>query len=157
MRKSQQVIRITIIAALYFVLTLPGLTISYGPIQIRFSEIFTVFPILFPEAIIGVTIGCLAANSLSPFLVYDMTLGVLTSLVAAVLTRLFRKNKPLAAFPPVILNALMIPLVFKLAGDNEQLYFINMVLIFITQTIVIYGLGLPFIKIIEKRLKITKK
>lgn len=156
MKKTKQIIIIAMIAALYFVLTLPGATVSYGPIQIRFSEIFTVFPILFPEAVIGVTLGCLIANSFSPFLIYDMTIGVLVTLVAAILTRVLRKNKPLAAFPPVILNALILPIIFKLAGENEYIYLFNMLFIFISQTLVVYGLGLPILKIIEKRLQINE-
>ena len=54
------------IAALYAALTLLLAPISYGAIQCRISEAMTLLPILLPQAIPGLVIGCLVANLLSP-------------------------------------------------------------------------------------------
>ena len=52
-----------IIAALYTALTVLLAPLSYGEVQIRFSEAFTLLPILMPEAVPAAG-GCLLANIL---------------------------------------------------------------------------------------------
>ena len=51
-----------VIAALYAVLTLALPFLSYGAVQIRFSEALTVLPFFLPEAVPGLAIGCFIAN-----------------------------------------------------------------------------------------------
>ena len=63
MGKTLIFVRIAVEAALYFVLTFFVPAISYGPLQFRVGEALTLLPIIFPEATIGVTIGCLIKNS----------------------------------------------------------------------------------------------
>ena len=50
------------IAALYAALTLLLMPISYGNLQCRVSEALTILPVLLPEAVPGLTVGCLIAN-----------------------------------------------------------------------------------------------
>ena len=52
------------IAAIYVVLTMVFLPISFGPIQFRISELLCVLPYFTPAAIPGLFIGCLLANFL---------------------------------------------------------------------------------------------
>ena len=52
-----------IIAALYTALTVLLAPLSYGEVQIRFSEAFTLLPILMPEAVPALLVGCLLASS----------------------------------------------------------------------------------------------
>ena len=67
MNKTKQLTTAAIIAALYTVLTyltnLFGL--ANGVIQVRFSEMLTVLPVLTPAAIPGLTVGCLLSNLLT--------------------------------------------------------------------------------------------
>lgn len=42
--------------------------LSFGPIQIRIAEAMTLLPILFPEAIAGVTLGCFLTNLIGAIL-----------------------------------------------------------------------------------------
>ena len=51
-----------VIAALYAALTLLLAPISYGPIQLRLSEALTLLPMLLPQAVPGLFVGCLIAN-----------------------------------------------------------------------------------------------
>ena len=60
-------VRGTLIAAIYFALTVALQPVSYGHIQIRISEILAVLPYFFPESIAGLTVGCILANLFSPF------------------------------------------------------------------------------------------
>lgn len=152
--------RTAIIAALYALLTMFLVPLSYGPLQFRIAESLTLMPILFVEAIPGLAIGCFIANIFSPFGWYDMVFGTLTTLIAALLTRfiatrkkLFSKHTELmpvvAGFPPIFLNALVLPFLwFIFAGDEG--YFFNMWTILATQAAVIYIIGLPLYYGIKK-------
>lgn len=145
--------RTAVIAALYALLTMFLPLLSYGPLQFRAAESLTLLPILFLEAIPGLTIGCLIANVFSPYGWYDMLFGTLATLIAALLTRfiatrkrMFGKHNELmpvfASFPPIFVNALILPLIWYLfAGDVG--YFLNMWTIMATQSAVIFILGIP--------------
>lgn len=140
------------IAALYVALTLPFGGLAYGNVgfEIRPSEALTVLPLLFPEAIPGLFVGCFIANIPSAFGPADMILGSIISLIAAILTR-FSKKIYLGIWPPIILNAALLPLIFMLAG-GEILYLEVFISILITQTIWVAGLGIP-LYFSAKRLK----
>ncbi|HPR77140.1 MAG TPA: QueT transporter family protein, partial [Candidatus Limiplasma sp.] len=64
-----------IIAALYAAITLLFAPISYGPVQFRISEALTLLPVLFPQAIPGLTLGCLIANLLGSATPWDVIFG----------------------------------------------------------------------------------
>ena len=65
-----------IIAALYAALTLLLAPISYGNIQCRVSEAFTVLPMVLPQSIPGLFVGCLIANIFSPTpSIWDIVFG----------------------------------------------------------------------------------
>jgi uncharacterized membrane protein len=100
--------RIGVVAALYFVLTAIAYPISFGQIQVRIAEALTILPFIFPETVLGVTIGCFFANLLSPFGIVDMIFGTLFTFLAATLTMLIGRNKKsifLAPIPPILINA----------------------------------------------------
>ncbi len=142
-----------IIAAIYAALTFFGnfFGLSYGPIQVRFSEALCVLPLFTPAAIPGLTIGCFIAN-IGSFNLLDMVFGTFATLISCVLTYLFRnikvKNLPLLSlFPPVIINALIIGLeiAFFFLPEGNLLYgfLISAAEVGIGQIIACYGLGLP--------------
>ena len=84
-----------IIAALYAALTLLLAPISYGPVQLRLSEAFTVLPMVLPQSIPGLFVGCLIANIFNPSpSIFDIVFGSLTTLLAAYGTYKLR-NKPI--------------------------------------------------------------
>ena len=105
-----------LIAALYVVLTGVSalLGLSSGTIQLRLGEVLTVLPFLTPAAIPGVTVGCLLANILTGALPWDVVFGTLATLIGAVGTYLLRRaHFTLAPIPPILANALIIPLVLQ--------------------------------------------
>ena len=97
-----------IIAALYATLTLLLAPISYGEVQIRISESLTLLPMLMPEAVPALAIGCLLANILGGCTVFDIVFGTLATLLAAICTRRLRKRPVLASAMPVLFNALIV-------------------------------------------------
>lgn len=98
-----------IIAALYAALTLLLAPISYGAIQCRISEALTLLPMLLPQAIPGLFVGCIIANLLTAN-VLDVIFGSLATLLAALGTYFFRKKPLLAAACPVAANGVIIGL-----------------------------------------------
>ena len=108
---SQQITALTraaLVAALYAALTLLLAPISYGEIQIRLAEALTVLPIVLPEAVPALTIGCLLANLLGGCTVFDVVFGTLATLLAALCTRALRRFFWAAAAMPVLFNGLIV-------------------------------------------------
>lgn len=131
-----------VIGALYVVLTLAFAPFAYGPIQIRPAEALTILPVLFFPAVPGVFVGCLVANLLSPYGVWDVVIGSTLTLIAAILSRKFKKNIYLACLPPVLINAFGLPLLW-LIMDSTAGYWVNFSSILLTQAVFVYGLGVP--------------
>lgn len=105
------------VAALYVILT--GLAkllgLDSGVIQVRFSEALCILPCFTPAAIPGLFIGCLLSNILSGGIIWDVIFGSLATLLGAVGTRFFRKNRILAVLPPILANTVIIPFVLSYA------------------------------------------
>jgi len=102
-----------IIAALYVVLTVSAaqFNLASGAIQVRISEALTVMPVFTPAAVPGLFIGCLLANLITGSAVYDVIFGSLITLAVAVCTRLLRKHRFIYTIPPVLFNALLVPVI----------------------------------------------
>ena len=121
---TKRICRAGVIAALYVALTYAFAPVAFGIFQVRPAEALTILPLFFPEAIPALYVGCLLANLASPFLVYDLTIGPLVTLAAAICTYFigvaFRRytGKGAAALKvglggifPVLFNAFVIPAV----------------------------------------------
>lgn len=115
-----------VIAALYIVLTMAAATLNLasGAIQVRFSEALTILPFFTPAAIPGVTIGCLLANILTGCALPDIIFGTLATLLGALGTYALRHHRVLASLPPVVSNAIIVPLLLRYAyGTPGALWF----------------------------------
>jgi len=146
------------IAALYIAITLAIMPLSFGPVQIRFSEVLTILPFFFPASIWGIFIGCIIANLFSPYGLIDIVVGPTASLIAAICTCYLGMSrgrdsvfiKALACFPPVIFNAIFIGamIAYFIVGDLSSNLFINTFIIYglwvgLGQLIVLYLIGFP--------------
>lgn len=123
---TKRICRAGIIAALYVALTYAFGAIAYnGFVQIRPAEALTILPLFFPEAVPALWICCMLANLGSPFIMYDVPIGGLATLVSALLTygagRLIKNHvlKVIAGgICPVLVNAFIIPVIIVfLCGD----------------------------------------
>ena len=120
--KSLQLANAGMIAALYVALTwiasLAGL--ASGAIQVRLSEALTILPVFTASAVPGLAVGCVLANLLTGCAAWDVVFGSLATLIGAVGTRLL-KNKPMLAWiPPVVSNAVIVPVVLmKVYGVTD--------------------------------------
>jgi uncharacterized membrane protein len=107
------------IAAIYTVVSVCFSAITYGPVQVRISEAFTLLPVFAAGNIWGVTIGCFLTNVIGFFTganilgSLDIIFGTLATFLAAVTTYFLRnikiKGLPVASvFPPIIFNAVVV-------------------------------------------------
>lgn len=102
-------------AALYVVLTLVSqmMGLASGLVQVRLSEALCVLPCFSQAAVPGLFIGCLIANLLAGSMPLDVIFGSIATLLGAIGTRLWRKNRYLCCLPPVISNTLIVPVLLK--------------------------------------------
>lgn len=141
MKKSTKfLVRTAVIAAIYATITLVVYPLSYGAIQVRFSEALTLLPLLLPEAIPGLAIGCLLANI--PMGIWDMLIGTVATLLASIFTRLV-KNPFLGAVMPVVFNAFLVPVIFLTMPNMTSSYWVNVLTVGLGELISVFALGLP--------------
>ena len=147
--KAKDVAVSAIIATLYVVMTVFLGPLAYAnTINVRPAEALTILPLFTPYAIIGLFVGCLISNIPSAFGFFDVVVGSLVTLLAAICTRK-SKNVWIGGVFPVLLNAIFLPIVYWLAGSTGS-YFAMFWSIFATQTIWVYGLGVPLYFALKK-------
>jgi len=122
--KERAFVRGALIAAIYFVLSYALQPISYGQFQIRISEVLTILPYFFPEAILGLTVGCILTNLFSPFGFIDVVFGSTCTLIASYLTfYIHRFKKPyLGIIPPILINALGVGLYISILTNEPKVF-----------------------------------
>ena len=91
--------------------------------------------------------GCLISN-LFGFGVFDIVFGTIATFLSAILTYLIGKkikNRVLkfivGGMFPILINALIVPLIFILTGNVTETYFVNFLTIFAGQFVSVYLLG----------------
>ena len=97
----------------------------------------------------GLFAGCLLSNLISGQPWQDVIFGSLATLLAAVLTRRFREKIWLAALMPVLINALVIGVMLWMVYGLHP--YISFLTVGAGQAAVCYLLGVPLIRLMEKR------
>ena len=146
-----------LVAALYAVMGYFGdiLSLTFGPVQLRFAEALTVLPFLFPAAAPGLALGCLITNLLSPYGPLDVVFGTLATAIAAWLTIKVPKWY-LAALPPILVNAVILPPMWAWAdiGAVNTAFWMawgwNVGIFVLTETLVCYVLGTLLLKALPR-------
>lgn len=137
-----------VIAAMYAALTIFLAPISSGQVQVRLAEALTILPVLTTAAIPGLFAGCLIANFFVGEGIYDIVLGPLVTLMAALLTWKM-PNKYLAPLPPVILNAVYVGFLLYYVAELPILP--TMLLVGIGETIACYAIGYPLLLVLTRQ------
>lgn len=96
-----------LVAAVYFVLCVVSAPIAYGQIQFRIAEMLVLLCFWRRDLIIGVTLGCLLANTTSTLGPLDMVFGTLATLVSCVLVA-YSPRLYVAAIWPIAINAFVV-------------------------------------------------
>ena len=162
---TKRICRAGVIAALYVALTYAFAPVAFqGLFQIRPAEALCILPLFFPEAVPALYIGCMLSNLASPFLIYDVFVGSLATLVAALGTyfigRALRESSQngwvhagrvtFGGLCPVLANTFIIPVIIVfLCGGTEGYasaaiaYWTYVLSMFLTEAVWIYALGTP--------------
>ena len=124
--RTMQLATAGMIAALYVVLTWIAnlLGLASGAIQVRLSEALTILPVFTVAAVPGLSVGCVLANLLTGCAAWDVVFGSLATLIGAVGTRMLKDKPMLAWIPPVVSNAVIVPIVLmKVYGVEDVTVF----------------------------------
>ncbi len=116
---TKTMIKVSLIAAIYTILSLVLAPISFGNIQVRVAEALTLLPLIYAPAIVALTIGCFITNLVGVVMganllgMMDVVIGTSATLIAALITYQFRnvqiKDIPvISILSPIVINALII-------------------------------------------------
>ena len=111
---TRKLVRCGLVAALYVVLCMALQPLSFGAVQMRVSEAFTLLPVFSPAAIWGVTLGCALSNALGSSMgLIDVVFGTSATLIAALMSYALRNMRihglpVFSSLPPVLVNAVVI-------------------------------------------------
>lgn len=136
------------VAAIYAVVTWLLAPITYGPVQCRVSEALTLLPLILPQSIPGLFVGCVIANVLGGCSILDIVFGSLTTLVAALLTYALRKKPLIAALPPVVLNGLVVGVILNVTANAplwETILWVS-----VGEAAAVYALGFLLLEALKK-------
>ena len=155
--KVQKLVMAAMAAAVYFVLCYFGsiFQLTFGPVQVRLGEALTVLPFLFPATAPGLALGCLLTNILSPYGPIDMVVGTLATAIAAFLSMKMPRWY-LAALPPIVMNALLLPPMWAWAeagalnGAFWAAYWLNLWTFVVGEAAACYGLGTVLLKALAR-------
>ena len=147
---TKRLVQASLIAAIYAALTIVLSPISYGPVQVRISEALTVLPAFTPAAIPGLFVGCIVANILGPYGVWDIVLGSAATLIAGLCSYKLRNHRLLVPLPPVIMNGLIVGAELHYIYGVPGLAFC-MGAVALGEAAACYILGLPLMRVLDKR------
>lgn len=175
---SERIARIGVIAAIYAAATLVAIlflgSLAWGPIQFRISEALVVLALFTPDAIPGLTLGCVVANAANIVLGGTGTLGLLdvifgsfATFVGAYFTWKFRDKPVLAVLGPVLANAFIVPAYLpvmlagigfytipftsiSLEGSYPLMYLFGLVTTGAGEAVVLYALGMPLARALSR-------
>lgn len=156
----RRVSRAAVIGALYVILTMIshifGLDSGMLPfgIQCRISEALCLLPLFAPEAVVGLTVGCLIANLLVGGLWQDIVFGTLATLLGALGARAFVRTRGwkrlLATLPTVLANGIIIPLVLKLAYGLADAWWIFVISVTAGELLSATALGALLLPVLDR-------
>lgn len=134
-------IKISLVATIYIVLTLVFSDISYGPIQARPSELLNFLAFIDPLYIIGLTLGCAISNFYS-FGLIDVIVGSFATLLSTYL--MYKSKNMLVASLWPIINCVFVAaeLYFLFA----QPFWFNLITIAIGEFLIMTIVGYPLFK-----------
>ena len=153
-----------IVGAAYAALTMALAPISYGPIQMRVSEVLCILPFFMPCTTWGLFIGCMVSNLISAAGVWDVVFGSLATLGACLCIQALGQRGINASSWPHIILAMLMPVVwnaFIVGGmltwsltDTPLFHFNTQFWIFagevgLGELIVMFVLGIPFLKLLD--------
>ncbi|MEG0686803.1 MAG: QueT transporter family protein, partial [Erysipelotrichales bacterium] len=153
--------KMSIVIALYVVVTLLMSSLSFGPIQIRIAEMFNLLVIFDKKYIPAVSLAVLLVNFASPLGPIDVVIGTLETLLALITIYLItRKMKKLnhKLITGIIVSSLfmfIIALEIVFITDQQMPFWLIYLQLIVGEAISV-SIGALIIKTINSRLKLEE-
>lgn len=156
---TRRIAAAAVLAAAYCAVSLALAPLSFGVVQMRVSEAFTLLPVFSPAAIWGVTLGCALSNALGSSMgLIDVIFGTSATLIAALMSYALRNVRVhglpvLSSLPPVLVNAVVIGAEITLLspdGWNTGVFVSSALSVGIGQIVPCCVLGLLLVWVLEK-------
>jgi len=156
-----ELVKGSIIAGMYAGLVYALAPISFQEFQVRVADALLILPFLdyfgFP-AVVGLTIGCVLANIVSPYGVLDIAVGSLANFAAGIVAWFIgrRSKSILALITTSIIEALIVSfivgyfIIYLIGGLGNLLIAIGLVLV--GSIVSICFIGVPLALFLMKRL-----
>ncbi len=168
--KLKEYTYITVVAALYTVLSITLGTFAYGAIQFRYAEVLNVLALKDKRFIWSLTLGCFLTNIIgiitgaNPLGMMDAFVGTLATLIAGYLMYHFRDvktaNLPIVSLlMPALINGVLIGAELAYVFMPDELlkgFIINFFGVFISEVIIVLLFGLLIMKPLFKQLEKIK-
>lgn len=151
-KKVHFIVSQAIVSSLYVVLTLIVGPFSFNAIQLRISEILILLCFYKKDYIIGLSLGTFIANLFSPMLIYDISLGLLAS-VLSMIAIYKSKNLYIAIIFPVVFNGLLVGMSLYLALDLP--FFLSALEVAIGELLAMI-IGIVLFKLLERNERFIK-
>ncbi len=152
---KKRIMRITlcgVLAAAYTGITLLTTGLSFGPIQIRLAEALCLLPMLYPQAVWGVVLGCAVSNLFSPVSGLDVVVGTAATLFAALWTTHIRRTW-LAPLPMTVCNAVLVGGMLAAVYTPENFwagFWLMAAQVALGELVAGYGLGVPLVLALKR-------
>ncbi len=143
----KDILRQSMVAAIYVVLVLIFAFLSYDDIQFRIAEVMLILVFFDKKSVLGLLTGTFIANLAGPFGLIDAVVGTSATALALILMMLFRKRKSLAILMPGLANGLIIGLMLHLLIDLPLLA--TMGWVWLGETMVMVLLAYPLYRVLK--------
>ena len=149
-KKIRYLTEAAIVAALYVILTLFSKPLTFGFVEVRFSEALCVLPFLLPSSVWGLFIGCFIANIFNGSII-DILVGSLATLIGAYLASKI-KIKWLCPIPTILSNTILIPFVIMNYSGvwNISSYMLAAGGVLVSEIASVYIVGMILLLALEK-------
>ncbi|WP_291561652.1 MULTISPECIES: QueT transporter family protein [unclassified Clostridium] len=144
---TKKLLKVSLVAAIYAVITYVLAPISFGAIQFRLSEIMTLLAFIDPLYVPALTLGCGIANLFSPVGVIDVIVGTAATFIAT-FAMSKSKNMIIASLYPTIVNAIMIGAMLYYAFNLPLV--LSALQVGVGEFVVVTIIGVPVFKLVLK-------
>lgn len=145
----KDVLRQTMIAAIYVVFVLLFQFMSFEMVQFRIAEVLLILIFFDRHSFWGLSVGTFLANwILSPFGIVDAAVGTLATIIALCLMMVCRKQSVLALVFPAVTNGLLVG--YMVAYFYDLPFLETAAWVFFGEFVVLYALGLPLFLVLRR-------
>lgn len=148
-KRVEVLVRMGLVAGIYFVLTLVFAPVAYGPIQFRLAEILNMLAFYNPIFGPAISLGVFLSNLSSPLGFYDLIFGTLHTFLS-LFAMSKTKNKFLASLWPTIFSFIIGFELFLVYGGGLKGFFTMTLSVMVSEFIICTLISLVVYQILEK-------